>query len=382
MFALVLTITILYALFILWLWRGVQRLEPLVPSTSRPFVSVIVAARNEAQNLPGLLDALRTQSYPTDRLELIVVDDDSTDETYSILSHHTTRMQNLVPLQVAEVPDGWSPKKWALTTAIKAARGEIIVTTDADCLPGSQWVETMVGCFDDPAVGLVMGPAPVMTSSLGRWYEALFLDSISLDALAAGGASNGLALTCTGRNLAYRKQTFEDVGGFSGVEHLVSGDDDLLLHKISGAGWGIRFALALSATVPSSPPVGWRAFLRQRLRHASKGRTYYSIPTSPRFKVLLPLLYLANVGTLFSLVRLAMTLHWYWLIIPVVKLAVEALLVYTYLARVPGKVRPGTFLLTGLIYPLYVTVFGLLGNFYRVGWKDRRYSGRQVSGSR
>ncbi len=381
MFPLVLTIALLYALFILWLWRGVQRLEPLAPSTSQPFVSVIVAARNEAENLPGLLNSLRTQSYPTDRLELIVVDDGSTDDTYSILSQHTTRMTNLVPLQVAEVPAGWSPKKWALATAIKAARGEIIVATDVDCLPGSQWVETMAGCFDDPTLGLVMGPAPVMTSWLGRWYEALFLDSISLDALTAGGASNSLALTCTGRNLAYRKRAFEDVGGFSGVEHLVSGDDDLLLHKIAGAGWGIKFALALSATVPSSPPVGWRAFLRQRLRHASKGRTYYSIPTSPRFKALLPLLYLANVGALFSLVMLALTHQWHWLTIPVVKMAVEALLVYTYLARVPGRVRPGTFVLTGLIYPLYVTVFGLLGNFYKVGWKGRRYSGTQVSGS-
>ena len=382
MFPLFLTIALLYALFILWLWRGVLRLEPLVPSTSRPFVSVIVAAPKEAQNLPGLLDSLRIQSYPADRLELIVVDDGSTDDTYSILSHHTTRMTNLVPLQVTEVPAGWSPKKWALTTAIKAARGEIIVATDADCLPGSRWVETMAGCFDDATVGLVMGPAPVMASWLGRWYEALFLDSISLDALAAGGASNGLSLTCTGRNLAYRKQAFEDVGGFSGVEHLVSGDDDLLLHKIAGAGWGIRFALALSATVPSPPPVGWRAFLHQRLRHASKGRTYYSIPTSALFKVLLPLIYMANVGVLFSLVMLATTLQWYWLAIPVVKLAAEAQLVYTYLARVPGQVRPGTFLLTGLIHPLYVTVFGLLGNFYNVGWKSRRYSGTQVSGSR
>ncbi|MCH7938700.1 MAG: glycosyltransferase, partial [Candidatus Marinimicrobia bacterium] len=120
MFPLFLTIALLYALFILWLWRGVLRLEPLVPSTSRPFVSVIVAARNEAQNLPGLLDSLRIQSYPADRLELIVVDDGSTDDTYSILSQHTTRMTNLVPLQVTEVPAGWSPRKWALTPASKA----------------------------------------------------------------------------------------------------------------------------------------------------------------------------------------------------------------------------------------------------------------------
>jgi len=127
--------------------------------------------------------------------------------------------------------------------------------------------------------------------------------------------------------------------------------------------------------------VGLPAFLRQRLRHASKGFAYYTFPTRPLFKALLPLLYLANVASVVSLAALGLTLQWIWLAPWAAKVTAEALLVYTYLAKIPGKVRPGTFILTGLIFAFYVTVIGLLANFYRVGWKDRRYTGTQVSKS-
>ncbi len=381
MLPILLTVTLLYAAFIIWTWIGLRRLKPLESSEHQPMVTIVVVARNEEATLPGLLDSLRTQTYPADRLEIIVVDDGSSDNTWELLSRHTDQMPNLAPLQIMDVPTGWAPKKWALTRAIERARGEILLATDADCLPGPQWAEAMVSCFADRNIGLVMGPAPVMAARPGRWYEVLFLDSISMDALAAGGIGNELALTCTGRNLAYRRQVFDEVGGFAGVEHMVSGDDDLIMHKIAGAGWRIKFALSIRSTVPSPPPVGLPAFLRQRLRHASKGFAYYTFPTRPLFKALLPLLYLANVATAVSLAALGYTLQWIWLAPWAAKMAAEALLVYTYLARIQGKVRPGTFVLTGLVFPFYVTVIGLLANFYRVGWKDRRYPGTQVSKS-
>ena len=168
MLPILLPITLLYAAFMIWTWAGLRRLRPLEPSEYQPMVTILVIARNEEDNLPVLLNSLRTQTYPADRLEIIVVDDGSSDNTWEILSRHTDRMPNLTPIQLLDVPAGWAPKKWALTTAIEGARGEILLATDADCLPGPQWAETMVGCFADNNIGLVMGPAPFVTARPGR----------------------------------------------------------------------------------------------------------------------------------------------------------------------------------------------------------------------
>lgn len=380
LFWLVGTVLVGYGGFLLWLRRGLSNLSAGV-GNGRPDVTVVVAARDEEAHLPRLLAALQAQSYPIERLELIVIDDNSTDESYRVLTAHAEKMPNLHPLRIDDTPPGWSPKKWALTAAIERSTGEIILVTDADCLPGPRWVATLVAYFDDPSTGMVMGPAPLISERRNRWWEALRLDSCSVDALAAAGTGRGLALTCTGRNLAYRRATFQEVDGFRGVAHVVSGDDDLLMLKIAATGrWKVRFALATDAVVTSPPPPDLRAFIRQRLRFASKGLLYYGLKTAPGFKLILPLIYGANLAAVVGQVAFVVTLQPYWLAPLSVKLLAEGGLVIPYLRRIGQRVRMGTFLLTGLVHPWYVVLIGLLGNFYTVTWKGRRYKGRRVAG--
>ncbi|MFB0515682.1 MAG: glycosyltransferase [Candidatus Neomarinimicrobiota bacterium] len=373
-------IILLYLVLLVWMRTGLRRLAPTTDTTVTPDVSIIVAARNEALNIPRLLAALQRQSYPADRLEIIVVDDGSTDDTFLILQLHARKMSNLHPIRIDHPPAGWGPKKWALTTAVNQAKGEIILTTDADCIPGPHWVERMVRYFANPAVGMVMGPSPLVTERRSFWREALFLDSCAMDALTAGGLARGLALTCTGRNLAYRKRIFEELGGFKGVEHFVSGDDDLLMQKVAATRcWRITFAAEAEATVPSPPPATVGAFVRQRLRFASKGRYYFGLDTGPWFKLILPFLYLTNLAAVTGLVLLALILHPLWLAPIAIKMAAEALLVYPYLRRINRSVRVATFIIAGLVHPLYVVVFGAFGNLHKLAWKGRHYESSRVS---
>ena len=372
-------VTLAYAIFLLWLRLGLAIVSAAGSSPYAPKISIVVAARNEAKNIANLLAALRNQDYPQRDVEIIVVDDGSTDGTYEILSREAASMPQLHPVRLGEVPNGWAPKKWALTTAIERSKGEIILATDADCEPVPGWVGSLVAALSEPAVGFVFGPAPLVSSRKTLWHEALLLDSCAIDALAAGGTGIGLALTCTGRNLAFRRTAFDDIGGYQGIEGFVSGDDDLLLHKFAATGrWGIRFALSGDTVVPSPPPATLGTFIRQRLRFASKGRSYFGMATGPYFKALLTLIYLANLGAVVSSTVFVFSLQLTWLLPIGVKLAAEALLVLPYLQKIGLRVRTFTFIVTGLLHPFYVVIMGAWGNFVKVSWKDRQFGGAVV----
>ena len=372
-------ITLAYVVLLLWLRLGLATLSADSSSPYAPKITVVVAARNEENNIPNLLAALRKQDYPQRDVEIIVVDDSSTDGTYALLRREAATMPNLHPVRLSEVPDGWSPKKWALTTAIERSKGEVIVATDADCEPAPGWIGSLVAVMSDPSVGFVFGPAPLVSHRKTRWGEALLLDSCALDALAAGGTGVGLALTCTGRNLAFRRTAFDDIGGYHGIQGFVSGDDDLLLHQFAATGrWGIRFALSSDTVVPSPPPATLGAFVRQRLRFASKGRAYFGMATGPYFTAVLTLIYLANLAAVVSSSVFIFSLQLTWILPVAAKLAAEALLVLPYLKKIGLRVRISTFVVTGLLHPFYVAILGALGNFVKVSWKDRQFGGGVV----
>ncbi|UCH62816.1 MAG: glycosyltransferase [Fidelibacterota bacterium] len=379
-FWVVASVVVFYLLFLLWMRLGLDRVKQWGSNPTIPTVSVVIAARNEEENISELLDSLRQQVYPSDRLEIIVIDDGSTDGTGDVLTSYAEQMPNLRYYRLDKIPSGWSPKKWALTHGIGCSTGEVILTTDADCRPGPAWIETVVRPFADPSVGMVTAPAPLVADGKSMWWEALFLDSCAWDAFGAAGTGQGLALTCSGRNLAYRKRLFEELEGFQGVEHFVSGDDELLMQKmVIAGGWRLAFALSTKAIVPSPPPPTFIAFVRQRMRFASKGRHYFRLKTKSRFKFVVALIYLANLAGLVSLVAGLITLRTVWLAPLVLKIASEGILVPPYLRKIQRPVRPITFIITGLFYPLYVVFFGTLGSFSTLAWKGRRYEGSQVS---
>lgn len=267
----------------------------------RTTVSVVIAARNEAENIGSLLKDLVHQTYPSQLLEIIVVNDGSSDKTAEIVESFTQGNPNIRLLHAKDGPAWMAPKKYALETGVRAARGELILVTDADCRVPSTWVETMAGYFDGQT-GMVVG-----FSQIGRKGEPKTLleglqalDFLSLMGAAAGACQLGFPLAGSGQNLAYRKQAFLEVGGYSQVGHRVSGDDVLLLQLIRRqTAWKIRFAFDRRSWVTTKPEPTLPALLNQRRRWASNGVYQYFL--NPPFFAYALVTFLANAVILFGL---------------------------------------------------------------------------------
>ncbi len=250
-----------------------KKLPLFLPAADKPqtFVSVLIAARNEEKNLPQLLHALAAQSYPQALFEIIVVDDFSEDGTAAVVQTFSRVHARVVrPNVAAEV----SSKKRALEAGIAAARGALLLITDADCVPGPKWVET-VACFYQQT-GAVFIAAPVRFTSNGSVLQTFqAIDFLTLQGITAAGVSSGTHSLCNGANLAYTKTVFGAVNGFTGIDNVASGDDLLLMQKIKRHAPGkVCYLKSLDAVVTTAPMQSWRAFVAQRRRWASKTRYY------------------------------------------------------------------------------------------------------------
>ena len=265
----------IYLLILLYVIIGIIRTkEDLTDEQS--FVTVIVAAHNESHNIAACLDSILKQDYPHEKMEIIVVNDRSEDNTGLILNEYEKNNTLIRVLTISEYEPGLSPKKNALTQAIKLATGEIIATTDADCEAPIQWLKRGVSYFTSET-GMVVGLAPLKPTS---WWLSPYicLDALTADILSYGSFGWGHAVACTGRNFAYRKSVFMEVNGFSGIDHIITGDDDLFLQKVAKkTNWKIQFSSELESSVSSDAPYGWTHFITQRKRHIS-GAKYFSFP--------------------------------------------------------------------------------------------------------
>ena len=255
--------------------RGLGRMK--IPDiSSLRSVSVIVPCHNEEANLPGLFRCLEAQTCPADQMEIIFVDDRSTDATWDLMNWFASGKPNVRTIRITTLEDEKSPKKNALAQAIRVATGEIILTTDADTHPGPHWIDSMIRAFDEET-GMVLGYAPYRTDGAYNtlFHKLLALEYFSMGAITAASTSLELPSTCNGANLAYRKSVFEEVGGFGGTAKHLSGDDDLFMHRVSQrTNWKIAFNGGRNSAVFNNPPENMRAFFRQRVRFASKHLAY------------------------------------------------------------------------------------------------------------
>ena len=254
-------------------WAFIQiSSRPLHPSNMRsplPLVTVLVPARNEENRIAACLAALAQQTYPADRWQLLVIDDHSTDDT---VNRATQLLAPLPHAQVLRLANG-EGKKAALTFGVERAMGEIILTTDADSQPAPQWIAAMVAQFQS-GVQAVSGPVRMLPgrSLIGRFQA---LESAGLVALGAAGIALGRPHLANGANLAFRSAAFHAVEGYRGVDHIASGDDELLLQRMGRAyPGGVAFAKLPEAIVDTPACTTWAQLKAQRIRWVSKGRAY------------------------------------------------------------------------------------------------------------
>ncbi len=272
-----LTLTALgvYAAASIAAWWALRRTPPR--GSARPFVSVVVAARDEEKRLPGLLADLAEQTYA--QFEAVIVDDRSTDRTAELVHEAAARHPGRFRLvRQTEVPAGLSPKKLALQRGVEASAGELILLTDADCRVPRGWVEGMAGAFEAD-VAMVLGCSEYRAgqgSTLFERYQAF--DFLTLTTTMVASARLGVPLGASGHNLAYRRTAFDRVGGYTSGLHRVAGDDMLMLYLVrSTPGVGsIRCTDGAATRVRTDPVPTLRAFRNQRARWASSGMHHFA----------------------------------------------------------------------------------------------------------
>ena len=357
----------IYLLILLYLIIGIIRTKT-EQTDEQPFISVIVTAHNESQNIAACLNSILKQDYPHEKMEIIIVNDRSEDDTGLIVDKYEMDYTLIRVITITASEPGLSPKKYALSQAISSSIGEIIATTDADCMPHTSWLTTLVTNFT-PETGMVVGLAPLKPTSW--WMSPL----MCIDALMAGLAAYGSLgwkhpIAATGRNIAYRKIAFDEVHGFSGLMHILSGDDILLVQKVSEkTDWVIRFQPDSDALVPSCTPGGWAQFIAQRKRHIFTSKYF---PLS--IKIGFSLLFFSKLFTFIVFIIVLLTFKVSYL--PNILFISSYLLTLSLFYSISSKTGQSNLLIFYPFWEIYYLlnhiIIGPLGLFGKVKWGTRQ----------
>ena len=373
--------TAVYAGGLLWFRRGLtscrkgghDRQKPSLPKRG---ISVVIAARDEEENIVACLRGLAGQTLPPEKFEVILVDDGSSDNTAKLAREFARGTDlRLTILGTGGLPGGSGSKKRALSLGVEKAEGEILLTTDADCSVPPAWAATMAHCFDEDSVGMVIGYSGIRSETgvgmLGGW-EAV--DFLNLMAAAAAGAGRGRALAASGQSLGFRRAAYREVGGYARIMHRGSGDDVLLMQLIRRTRrWRILFSGDAEGHVVHPPSSSLTGLLAKRSRWASNA-PLQALLDPPFFT------YLACTFGMSAMLLATPVLVWWggvnwfsaaaaWL----VKSAAEGLLFARSRQVFRRRDLHWQFLAWTLSQPLYIVAVGLFGALGRFDWKGRSY---------
>jgi biofilm PGA synthesis N-glycosyltransferase PgaC len=363
---------LVYALLIFYYHRSWDQIP--TPSALSQYaltdikVSVIIPARNEALRIGKCLDALLAQSYPREYLEIIVINDFSTDRTAEVVREHS------LPATLVNLSDHISGsinsyKKKAIETGIALSTGELIVCTDADCSMDMDWIRILAEAYQKENLQFIAAPVKIISN--GSWLSIFqILDFISLQGITGAAVFKNLYPMCNGANLAYTRKAYQAVGGFLDIDHIASGDDMLLMKKIQSEFPGkIQYLKNQAAIVSTAPAENLKAFLNQRIRWASKISHY----NHPATFVTLALVYLVNVFLLLLFIGCLFYGHWRWLLF---LMAFKTISEYFFVAKVAGFFQQRSlmtyFPFCQPFHILYTVIAGSFGSFGKYEWKNRK----------
>jgi cellulose synthase/poly-beta-1,6-N-acetylglucosamine synthase-like glycosyltransferase len=390
--------------------KNLQTVQPstlnLQPSTS---LSVIIPARNEEQNIENCLQSILQNNYPTHLLEIIVVDDHSEDDTANIVKKYEQQNVKLISLKDFVTDKINSYKKKAIEVAIAQATGTLIITTDADCIVPTTWLQTIATFYEEKKPAFIAAPVLIETNysseahtnkenskgsdlshpsprsgeGTGVREVRLFqsMDFMTLQGITAAVVHKKQMTMCNGANMAYERAAFYEVGGFAGIDNIASGDDMLLMHKIyKRYPDRVLFLKSNNAIVKTAPVNTIKQFFNQRIRWASKADKY----DDKRILPVLVLVYFLNVMMLvlpiiglfnnvqYSMfnVQCSMLVLWLWMLI--FKIAIELFFLYPVSSFFGKKSMLWFFPLLQPFHISYTIIAGWLGKFGKYTWKERR----------
>lgn len=369
LFYIIIALFILYSLLIVYYWLAWRSIHDYTPSntSAQTTISVIIPARNEEKNIGVLLQGLQEQTYPARLFEIIVVDDHSTDNTAQIVGQFPA--VKLLQLKEDNIN---SYKKKAIETGIAAATGELIVSTDADCLPPPHWLQVVAAFKEEKNAAFIAAPVVInCNSSVVQLFQAM--DFMVLQGITGAAVHSRKMSMCNGANLAYERSAFYAVGGFAGVDHIASGDDMLLMHKI----WKkdpqkVHYLKSKEAIVSTQPATTWKSFFNQRIRWASKAKSY----DDKSIFVVLLLVYLFNLSFLVLAIA-GFFSSWYWLCLAglwVAKTIIEFPLFISVSSFFDKRWAIKLFFFFQPLHIFYTIISGLFGQLGKYEWKGRKVS--------
>ncbi|HSP86894.1 MAG TPA: glycosyltransferase, partial [Ignavibacteriaceae bacterium] len=340
---------------------GASKKFPVVDEMDLPTVSVIVAARNEEENIIRCLSALDKQKYPENKLEIIIVDDRSTDSTGKIVDDFISGKERFKKIITTKEIGNLKGKTNALANAIEIAKGEVIMTTDADCEPVPDWVYTTASYYEKN-VGMVNGFTTQEAKNSFGGMQAL--DFIYLLIVASGTINLGYPISCIGNNMSYRKRAYLDVGGYESLPFSVTEDSQLLNTINNLKKYKIIYPLDVKTLVNSVPCKNIKELYRQKKRWAIGGidvpiRGYFVMGTG-----FVTNLFLLLTPFYFSPV---------WLYLAVFKLIIDFFVLYP-VHKILGLTKNlKYFFVFEIYYTIYVLIlpFTLIMN-RKVIWKERK----------
>lgn len=362
---------VLYSFILLWLILGVKHLNIFKHKNISPKngFSIIVAFRNEEENLWALLQSIAQQNYPKQLFEILLVNDASTDQSVRVVQEFLLTNQPVNIRLVENRRTSISPKKDAINTAIAISKYNWILTTDADCTVATNWLKTFDAYITKKDVVFVAGIVSY-TNKKGFIHQFQHLDWMSLIGVTMGSFGWNKPLLCSGANLGYNKKAFFQVKGFQGNEHIASGDDVFLMQKMQESFPNkLGYLNSKQALVKTQSLNSWQGLYQQRIRWSKK--------TSSLPNILIKGIGISVLLANFTVIILFFFgffdfLKWMiWFSFFTVKVLLDSLLVYLTAKNMNQKISIFTWLLSSLLYPVFSVSVVLLGIFSTYQWKGR-----------
>ncbi|MFM2231137.1 MAG: hypothetical protein RL607_2395 [Bacteroidota bacterium] len=365
-------ITVVYAVFILKIFTGIKKLPTFNLKNSTPTTgfSIIIPIRNEAKNLPKLLESIAQLNYPAEQFEVIIIDDFSEDNSERIYLNWRLLHSQFDTTFLENVRRTGSPKKDAISRALPILKHSWVITTDGDCILPKNWLQAYNDYIQETNKEMVAGPVILKTKN--NWFHDFQqLETLALQGTTIGSFGNDQGFMCNGANFAYTKALFLSINGFEGTTHYAGGDDVFLLQKGRNQHpEKVGYLKSVDALVKTRPIDDLFAVIQQRIRWAAKSTGY----ANSYAKGLAVVVLLMNVSWVAA-VTLAFNELVVWPIVWgvwAVKYAVDFALLY----RTNAFLRQGKFFLplaSSVLYPFFSSITGICALFGGFQWKGRSF---------
>lgn len=371
-FIIAISITLAYLLLIGVLIYGFEKVPKFqsedIPEKTQ--FSIIIPFRNEENNLPQLLKSIKNLDYPTDLYEIILIDDDSEDRSVENIKtfienglQHVTILKNNIK--------STSPKKEAISMAIKKAKYNWVITTDADCIVPKLWLKSFNGMIQNTPARLIAAPVNYhdIASFLDRFQT---LDLLSLIGTTIGCFGIKEPFLANGANLAYKKELFSELSGFEGSTEIASGDDVFLLQKaVKHNSEDVFYLKTIDATVETKPQRNWNQLVSQRLRWAAKSTHYKSF--FGIFTGFLVMLMNLLIVVLIPIVAFGILTTNNFISILLIKLSIDFLLIFKTSRFLHQESVLTSYLAASIFYPFFSTYIIFISFYKAYTWKGRTF---------